>query len=301
MKRKLGNSRQIVSVYDLSFNGGKEAGKHCYLVTVGHMEVLFNLDNALDIVWVKYRGENISFLSKNGLNGNIGEFKDKFEGGFLYTCGMDGINTCVDGVPVHGSLHYQKAEDVFYRVFDDKVIVGGFVRRTALFGKDLSLERCYTVTQDGIEICDNVANNSFLDTKYVLLYHINYGYPFLDEKLKIDMPLVKSEGVTVESRENIEQQFTITSPVDDGVEEVFYNYIKKGEVHLQNDALGINCFMCYDIDDFPVTVQWKSMVSGDYALGIEPSTSRFDDFKMRTIKSGERKKYQIKINFSNIS
>lgn len=30
------------------------------------------------------------------------------------------------------------------------------------------------------------------------------------------------------------------------------------------------------------------MISGDYALGIEPSLTRFDDFRMRTLAPGEK-------------
>ena len=39
------------------------------------------------------------------------------------------------------------------------------------------------------------------------------------------------------------------------------------------------------------------MISGDYALGIKPALSRFDHFKMRTLKPNEKKNYQIKIKF----
>ena len=48
----------------------------------------------------------------------------------------------------------------------------------------------------------------------------------------------------------------------------------------------------------PGTLEWKSMTSGDYALGIEPTTTRFDDFKMRTLAPNESKNYKIEIQFS---
>lgn len=85
--KKLGNIKQIVSAYDVVFLNGAESGKNCILVHTGELEVLFNKDNALDISWVKYKGRNISFLSKNGINSVSGTFAEKFEGGFLYTYG----------------------------------------------------------------------------------------------------------------------------------------------------------------------------------------------------------------------
>jgi hypothetical protein len=55
--------------------------------------------------------------------------------------------------------------------------------------------------------------------------------------------------------------------------------------------------MLYDTADFPVTLEWKSMISGDYALGIEPALTRFDNFKMMALKAKENKTYTITINF----
>ena len=66
---------------------------------------------------------------------------------------------------------------------------------------------------------------------------------------------------------------------------------------LVNPEKEIAVEMCYDVKDFPVTLEWKSMISGDYALGIEPSLTRFDKFQMRKLQPSEQKTYEIKINF----
>ncbi len=295
--KKLGNIKQILSAYDVVFTSGAESGKNCVLVHTDNLEVLFNKDNALDISWVKYKGKNISFLSKNGLNGNAGSFAERFEGGFLYTCGMDNVSSCVEDKPIHGSLHYRKASDVYHREENGKIVVGGKIRQTGLFSSDLVLERKYTVCENEIEIEDTVINEGYVDDKYVLLYHINFGYPFLDEEMKIEMPIIKSEGLTDFARSRKELQLKITPPIDGGDEEVFYNNLEEGCVGLKSEKLGIKCELRYDIANFPVTLQWKSMISGDFALGIEPSVTRFDDFKMLTLKSQEKNRYSVSIVF----
>ena len=61
-ERKLGNKSQLRFAKEITVDG-----KHCIWVQNGEVELLFNKDNALDIVWAKYRGVNLSFLSKNGL------------------------------------------------------------------------------------------------------------------------------------------------------------------------------------------------------------------------------------------
>ena len=292
--------RQVVSAYDIAFESGREKGKQGILVNVGALEVLFNKTNALDIAWVKYKGNNVSFLSKNGLNFNICEFADKFEGGFLYTCGTDNVSSCVGGKPVHGSLHYSSAENVCVTLSDDGAEISGTVKQTALFGENLSLKRHFAVKEIRIVVCDTVCNEAYTQANYVLLYHTNFGYPFLDRNLKVEIPFVKSEGLTDYAKSRIDKQLQITEPIDGGEEEVFYNTLEKGEVTLTSEETKTQIKVIYDVEDFPVLLQWKSMISGDYALGIEPSFTRFDDFRMRALAPGEKKQYKIKYTFGGL-
>jgi len=296
-ERKLGNVKQCFSAYDIEFKGGAEDGKNCVLVTAGKLEALFNKDNALDISRVRFCGENISFLSKNGLNSDGGEFAERFEGGFLYTCGTDNVSTCVEGRPVHGSLHYKKAENVYHFTEGEKIVVGGDVRVTALFGENLILRRRFEITENGITVNDEIINDDYTSAKYVLLYHTNFGYPFLDENLKIDMPAIKSEGLTDYAKSRADKRLKITAPIDGGDEEVFYNYLSRGEITLDNDFLGVAVKVRFDTENFPVTLLWKSMISGDYALGVEPATTRFDEFTPADLPPKAAKRYEIKYEF----
>ncbi|MBR1968558.1 MAG: DUF4432 family protein [Clostridia bacterium] len=300
MNKKLGNPEQLISAYELKFDAGSADGKKVILVHNGGMEMMFSKDNALDILYLKYNGKNISFLSKNGINDNRGTFINRFEAGFLYTCGMDNISDLNSDKPMHGSLHITKAENVKITTTEDAVIVEGVVKETALFGKNLALYRRFTVKSDSVEINDTMVNEAFVDSDYVMLYHVNFGYPFLDESLEIKMNLSKSEGRTPYAVQGLKDQFIITAPVDGGEEQCFYNYSKDGVVDLINKKLGVSCQMVYGLDTLPYQVEWKSMVSGDYALGIEPATALFNNFKMMPIKAGEKKNFSIKLNFSQI-
>ena len=291
-ERKLGNKSQIRFAKNITIDG-----KQCILAQNGVLEILFNADNALDITWVKYKGVNLSFLSKNGLNDAARDFVGNFEGGFLYTCGMDNVSGCVDGKPVHGSLHYKKCDNAYAYEEDGKIVVCGEVRESALFGSNLRLTRRYVVSESTLTVDDTVENLAFTDAKYVMLYHVNYGYPFLDECLQMDVPALHSDPLTAVAEANKSDMFRITAPVDGGDEHVYYHTLKVGKIRLYNPDKDIAVEMEYDTEDFPVTLEWKSMISGDYALGIEPSLTRFDDFQMRTLKSKENKNYKIKINF----
>ena len=297
---KLGNPAQIISAYQLKFDEGTANGKSVVLVHNGGLEVMFSKSNALDILYLKYNGKNISFLTKNGINGREGGFPTRFDAGFLYTCGMDNIGSCVDGKPMHGSLHLTAAENVNVITDDEKVIVSGVVKDTALFGKNLQLHRKFIVYTNKIEINDTVENCAFVYDGFTLLYHVNYGYPFLDEGLEIKMDLIKSEGRTEFAIQGLKDQFKITPPVDGGDEQCFYNELRSGIIDLINKDLGVKVQMSYDLEQLPFNVMWKSMVSGDYALGIEPCTTLFHNFKMVPIKKGEKKSFNLSVELSEI-
>ena len=122
----------------------------------------------------------------------------------------------------------------------------------------------------------------------------------MNESLKLEIPFVKSEGLTDYAKSRIGKQLQITEPIDGGDEEVFYNTLEKGDVTLTNEGLETRVKVLYDVEDFPVLLQWKSMISGDYALGIEPSLTRFDDFKPRALAPGEKRQYKIKYAFGRL-
>ena len=242
-ERKVGNKSQYVFAKDVIIDD-----TNCILVINGNMNVLFNKDNALDIVWVKYKGVNISFLSKNGLNDGKRAFRGNFEGGFLYTCGMDNVSGCVKDKPIHGSLHAKKCDVAYSYESDNSVIVYGEVGERALFGKNLLLKRKYEVTENSLIINDTVLNKDYKDADYTFLYHINYGYPFLDEGLKIEMALDSSEAINEVSKLNEKDMFKITAPIDGGAEHIFYHTLKEGLICLTNEKVGIKVEM-QDLED----------------------------------------------------
>ena len=299
MNKKLGNPEQIISAYELKFEQGIAKDNSVVLFHNGGLEVMFSKSNGLDILYLKYNGKNISFLSKNGINDDSKEFIKRFEAGFLYTCGMDCISDCVQGKPMHGSIHITPAEQVSVLVDERKVTITGIVKDSALFGKNLILRRHFEVYDNRVEINDTIENKAFVDDEYVMLYHVNYGYPFLDEDLEIKMDLIKSVGRTPFAEQGLSEQFKITPPVDGGEEMCFYNYLNEGKIELINKKLGVAVQMDYDMTALPLNIMWKSMVSGDYALGIEPTTSIFEDaFKMTPIKQGAKQDFKLCIKFS---
>ena len=294
--KRVGNLKQVVSVYDLEIRDGIAKGKRIILANNNTLEVAFNTDNALDIAWVKYKGVNVSFLSKNGLNTNTGVFSEQFEGGFLYTCGLDNVSACDKSRPIHGSLHSRKAENVNTVVEQDKIIVSADVYTTALKGVNLKLHREYVVTANNITFNDTVINCGFIDSEYVLLYHVNFGYPFLDKDWILDFDAIKS--LPANPVTDIKDCKVITDAMPKDGEKLYYHYLKDGVVSMKNPNLNIECVMNFDIKVLPLLVEWQNLFEGDYVVGIEPATTRFDEYKKNPIKSGEKHQFKISVNFN---
>lgn len=64
------------------------------------------------------------------------------------------------------------------------------------------------------------------------LYHFNYGYPFLDESLELEVPAIKSEPLTEIATKRQADKFKITPPLDVNDEDANYHTLSEGKVRL---------------------------------------------------------------------
>ncbi len=295
--RKTGNKKQLLSAYELYLSDGSAQGKKCILVNNGTLEVMFNASNALDIAWVKFNGVNLSYLSSNGLNSNEGPFKERFDGGFLYTCGLNNVSSCEKGLATHGSMHARKAENVYYTVDDDKITVCGTVVNSALRGPNLIFTRKYQVYSDKIIVSDNVFNDSYVDAEFALIYHTNFGYPFLDTCLQVNFDAEESIPANSYCIDKVADCKKIHEPLDYGNEELYYHVLKNNHVEMTNKKVAIKCTMDFDSQNFPYMVQWKNLYAGNYVLGIEPSTTRFDEYKKIKLSAQENRNLSMTVKF----
>jgi len=282
------NPSALYGVRRVELSHGRGRGRRLIEVkTADGLRASFSEDNCLDILDLEYRGVNLAFLSKNGVvatpmaNPETDSFTKYWAGGFLSTCGLRNTGPAceIDGefFPLHGHIGLMPAEHVNVTVEEQEIAITGKVRESALFGHCLEMERKITIPTDGAEIAihDTIHNLTPEAEAVLLLYHINFGFPFLSEDLVLTFPAGEVRGRTALAQEKIADRAEITPPID-GEPEVVYFYTPEERdvtVGLANKRLGIRAAVQYDRTRLPVLTQWKSMGSGDYALGIEPGTS----------------------------
>lgn len=250
----------------------------------------------MDLYDLEYKGINLAFLYKNSLMSServthvSREFLGQSVGGMLYTSGLQnsGPENEAEGLfqPLHGRIGTMAADVLqTFAGFDDtgsyQIVLQGKTRESRLFKHNLTLNRTIRtrLNDNRVQVSDRIENDTCRDTRYSILYHINFGYPFLDEGTRIIVPDRSTTTARTEaSKQYFDQKFVMSAPIDSFEEHLYFLDIPadaEGLCHalVVNDKLGLAVEIVYNKSSLPYLVEWKSMNSGDYALGVMPSSS----------------------------
>lgn len=300
LNKKISNRLQNAYVRRYVLTEGKEAGIRVIELGCGVMRALINENHGMDIMQLSHKGDNIGFICKNGFNNENLAFGKRFEGGMLYTCGIDLIGRG-EGIIQHGTYHTYPARILSIEEGEDYAKVCGELEFTSLFGKNLVMKRAITLTNDNITVNDELVNRDTVDSNYCLLYHTNFGYPMLDEGVTIDFAPKSIAPCNGHAKNNLHQQANIVAPIDNEPERCYYIETDRDYVVINNEKLGKRVTLTYSKDTLPDLLQWVAPRSYDYALGIEPCTSHLgEEIEYKTVKSGESVKFSLQLKFENI-
>lgn len=300
MNPKISHYQQIASLRRYTLSEGRERGLDVIDCDNGKLRFLLNVSKACDIMQLYHKGQNLSFISKNGFTLRETPFSARFEGGMLYTCGLDSVGGR-EGYAVHGTLHNIPAEIIRARCDEEGITVEALIRDTALFGKHLVLRRrIHTpIGGDTVTLEDTLLNEGYLPEDYCVLYHFNLGYPLLDEGARIEADLTRCEPRTPWAAENAATAMEITPPVPGQEETCYFLTFNTPAITLRNPTLGKALTLAFSGDTLPRFVEWKSMAAGDYALGFEPCTTELDDrFAYKTLEAGESVLFSMSLQVS---
>jgi hypothetical protein len=296
--RRVGHMSQLASVERYEMLDGRAKG--CKVIEVGNaggLEFKVLEGKGMSIGGMSYRGINLNFISKPGIsaaehfNTCDQEFPRLFHAGFLYTCGMLNVGPpSVDegsALPQHGRLGQTPADKVGVLADwegDEYLIkVRGELREGAVFKENLVMRREISTRlgSKSIRIHDTVENQGFETQPLMILYHINLGYPLLDEGARLVAPVRSTRPRDETTRAGLGEYRDMSAPIDHFVEHVFYHELRSdGEGNtlagIVNERLGLGLSIKYNIGSLPKLLEWKSMMSGDYTLGIEPANCVVD-------------------------
>ncbi len=327
LRQKCNNLDAYCGIKDYLYNDGPSRGLRALDLKNGkNLQLTLLADRALDISELTYKGINIGLRNKVSMrspalyreDGGSG-FLKQFYGGMMATCGITYAGAAgVDGdksLGLHGPLNNTPAEQVCARVDyegDERVIrVSGQVHEAEVFATDMLMKRDFKLEseRDIIHVHDTVINQSYEKQPVMLIYHINFGYPMLDAGAKAYFSAGKVEARTEFAEEGMHNYFEMEAP-DCGRDEQCYFHTEQPEsgeafAMLHNENLGLAAIVRFDQKVLPLMCEWKCMRAGEYALGLEPTTSgvmnRADarrDGLLTYLEPGESREYNVSIELT---
>ncbi len=302
MDGRISNFMQVASLRRYEMTEGKERGLRVLDCDNGNLRFLLNESKALDVMQLYHKGQNISFISKNGFTAREIPFANRFEGGMLYTCGLDSAGGR-EGYEQHGTHHNMPAKVTRAECSEAGILVEAEISETELFGKNLVFRRRVfsAVGSDTLEISDTLENCGTREEGYCLLYHVNAGYPMLDAGARLFDDAEEVVPRTPWAARYAESRREMKVPVPNEEEMCYFIKLKTPRVSLENAALGKVFSLEWSGDTLPHFVEWKSMAAGDYALGLESCTTELDGkFAYSMLGAGERVQFRLSLRVQDL-
>jgi len=286
--KHLGNIDQLAGIRLERLEEGAHAGMRIARVwNAAGLSFCVTPDRCLDLYDFSYKGVNLAFHSKNGLDAspfllNGGEFFSYWPGGMLATCGLDNAGGAAQAdemnpYPIHGRIGSRSAEqfgsDAYWEGDDYILELSGNIRESRLYGRSLELRRRITTSLHATEvtITDTITNRTNAPEPVFLLYHFNFGYPLLDEDALFFGPGFETNDY---SNSGDTDHLHMHAPVDDLPQQTFCHVPHtKGIVTagLYQPKRRLAAYLRYDTTSLPYLLEWKCLKSHDYVLAIEPA------------------------------
>ena len=329
--RRLGRLDQVAGVRLVTLADGVERGVRALEFRTGSgfsFDVI--VDRAFDIGRCELAGRALAWVSHAGFAGpwfyepeGLG-FLRTFGGGLLTTCGLDHtLFTAEDTAEqyhyppkpaesygLHGRISNRPARLVGYgeRWHADECVLWaeGEVLQTAVFGEQLLLRRRIEarVGESRLQVWDEVENIGWDATPHMYLYHVNIGFPVVDEGSEL---LVPATSVEARGSHPIEGYRRLAAPMPGFVEQVFEHELAteadgRVPVGVVNRDLQLGVYELFRRDQLPHHFVWRMLGEGTYVTGIEPSTNRTAgrvDARARgeliELGPGETRRYELEL------
>lgn len=284
MNPYIGTESQIYGIEEHRLVGGRGDGMRLLEIRNGKgMEMTISLDRCMDISRLYHGGINMNYFSCSGYvaptyydREGLG-FLKSFTGGFLTTCGLSAVGSpCEDNgevLPLHGTIANTPASEACWYEEDGELIIRGVMKDEVQFGRKLRLSRqiCVSLDRNTFVIKDTIENVGSVVEPLEVLYHMNMGYPLLDEDSIVRIPASRVTPRDDHAADDIENRLTMEKPQANYQEECFYYQFDdgKGEASIFQPKLNKGLKITFDAEKLDGFVEWKMMGCRDYVLGLE--------------------------------
>jgi hypothetical protein len=293
------------------------------------------IDRAMDIADAFYNEHSLAWLSHSAVTApqpfsNRGiDWLKTFGGGLVTTCGLDHAGVpddyAKDGRGLHGPISNIPAEIISIQQPDPEngmldMSITGRILQTQVFGPKLELVRTISSTlgQPFLKIHDAITNRGNTVASHMLLYHINFGWPLVDEGADIFFEgswKARYDGQDNKIFREGNDFRKCSPPLDDhngyGEEALFIDPSAddKGECvcGISNSTLGIKTSVTFKKSQLPFLTNWQHWGKGEYVTGLEPANClpigrirSEEQGILAYLQPGEKREYDLKIEINRI-
>jgi len=329
-KGKLSNHQQMGGIETSILDNGAGKGVRIAWINTGTgLRYKVVLDRGMDIVDTFFGEKSLAYISHLGIispepfsNQGV-DWLRTFGGGLLTTCGLSsmGVPNESDGVNhgLHGRYSNIPAELLSIRQPDIhsgdlSFEMVGLVKETSIFGPNLELTRKISgvLGSPEIRISDSVRNCGNTSSPLMLLYHINCGWPLIDEGTRV---IWNGERIPRDSDDklsdfNKKNNFKlISSPLEkhSGFGEDVAFIIPEGESQViagfANDQEKLALKIEFSKEQLPWLIHWQHLGKNDFVTALEPATNppigqkqAREDGTMIKLKPGEVRHFDLKLS-----
>ena len=300
-KDKLSHPAQLGGIETSVLDNGPGRGTRIAWINTGTgLRYKVVIDRAMDIADAFYNQHSLAWLSHGGvmapqpLADRGAGWLRTFGGGLLTTCGLThvgGPETDEHGERgLHDRISNTPAELISIEQPDPaggqlNMSISGRMLQTQVFGPTLELKRTIsgTLGQATITLRDEVTNRGNTGAPHMLLYHVNFGWPLVDEGARIDWKGDwQSRGGEQDDRIfNADNDFrTCPAPQEahcgGGEAATFIRPVADEEGwatgHIHNPALDLAVDLCFCPKQMPWLTNWQHWGLGEYVAALEPGT-----------------------------
>jgi len=322
----VGDLSQLAGIRLGEWGDGVERGVRVADVRAGSgLEFTVLLDRGMDLGPASYRGLPLAWISPTGFAHSayfdpigIGWLRT-FGGGLMTGCGLTYLGAPSEDegevLGLHGRLSHLPARRV--KVGEewqgDECVfwVEAEMRQARVFGENLRLTRRISagLGSSQILIQDRVENLGTTTSPLMILYHINLGFPLLDETCYL-----MAEPHPVQPRDaaaaGLSDWMRFQPPTQGYGEQVFYHDLPADNqgwagLTLVNPTRDLSLSVRFQKATLPNLVQWKMMGHGVYVLGLEPANCLIEGRNkerergtLQFLEPGECRDLQVEIALS---
>lgn len=298
---RVGRLEQVAGVRLVTLGDGSGRGVRVLEFELGGLRFEVLVDRGFDVGACSFRGVPLAWTSPVGVVGpwyreqsEFG-FLRGFGGGLLVTCGLEHALGPVEDAPAqagaspkesevypqHGRISASPARLLGYGESwsGEECILWaeGEVEQASVFGEHLVVRRRLEarVGSATLTVKDTVENRGHQATPHMLLYHVNVGWPIVDDGSFL---LANPQSVKACDGGGVGDHHLLGGPGSEQQERVFEQRLPaaadgSASVGIANPALGLGLYQRYPVAELPYHLIWRMLGRGQYVVGIEPSTN----------------------------